>query len=309
MLRWLGIIAASGIILLLVNAILVARDTSDAEPFAGGHVLELDGPDLNVREYGPPGADTAIVLLHGFAGSIEWWEAAASDLARATDRRVITIDLVGHGGSESPGNDDSFSAEGQSTAIAEALAGLGLSRAVVVGHSMGGHIATALAEREPSLIESVAVIDTFGDAGLREQSSLAEVGCWPIVGHAIDRFRRIDAMVEDSLQAGFANDFAVPPLAFRSLERLTHRGVCESHPGVTMNEERPVADRLAALDVPVLVVWGDQDVLTPTAPNVARYKEAGLRPVVIPGAGHSPMVEKPTALVRVLTPFTTAEEP
>jgi pimeloyl-ACP methyl ester carboxylesterase len=53
----------------------------------------------------------------------------------------------------------------------------------------------------------------------------------------------------------------------------------------------------------VLVVWGERDVLTPTAANVERYREAGLTPTVIPGAGHSPMVEAPGEFVNAITEF------
>jgi hypothetical protein len=64
------------VLALLVNAFVVARTQRPAEAFAGGRVLELDGPDLNVREYGAPG-DRAVVLLHGYSASIQWWEQVA----------------------------------------------------------------------------------------------------------------------------------------------------------------------------------------------------------------------------------------
>ncbi|MGZ8815321.1 MAG: hypothetical protein ACXWZI_15370 [Mycobacterium sp.] len=57
---------------LVVNAFLVSRATRPAEAFDGGRVLELDGPDLNVKEFGA-GGDRAVVLLHGYSASVEWW--------------------------------------------------------------------------------------------------------------------------------------------------------------------------------------------------------------------------------------------
>jgi len=92
----------------------------------------------------------------------------------------------------------------------------------------------------------------------------------------------------------------VPPLAHRSLERLTHAGVCHSG---EQSDERTALDRLASLGKPVLVVWGERDVLTPTRVNVERYREAGLTPTVIPTVGHSPMVENPGAFVSAITEF------
>ncbi|NLE81436.1 MAG: alpha/beta hydrolase [Rhodococcus sp.] len=287
--------------LLLLNAFLVDRDTRAAHSFAGGQVVELEGPDLNVREYGS-GGDRAIVLLHGYSASIEWWEQVAPALA-SSGQRVIAIDLVGHGGSEAPRSDADYGAVGQATAVTRALAALGVRHAVLIGHSMGGHVATAIAEREPALVDRIAVIDTFGAAGLIEMPLLGEIGCWPVIGAAVDRLRSVDALTEDSLQTGFADDFEVPELAHRSLEQLTHRGVCESSAADELNDERAVAERLATIGKPVLVVWGENDVLTPTDPNVDRYTQAGLEPQVIPVSGHSPMVEKPEALVALLAPF------
>jgi len=124
--------------------------------------------------------------------------------------------------------------------------------------------------------------------------------CAPVIGEAVDRLRLVDAISDSSLQTGFADDFAVPPLAHRSLEQLTHSGLCEAraHAG-----EPAAVDRIARLERPVLVVWGERDVLTPTAANVERYREAGLTPTVIPGAGHSPMVEAPGEFVNAITEF------
>jgi pimeloyl-ACP methyl ester carboxylesterase len=50
-------------------------------------------------------------------------------------------------------------------------------------------------------------------------------------------------------------------------------------------------------------VWGERDVLTPTATNVERYQSAGLTPTVIAGSGHSPMVETPDAFVAAVSDF------
>jgi pimeloyl-ACP methyl ester carboxylesterase len=300
-LRLAAIAVAVVLLVLLVNAFLVTRTERPAAAFAGGRVLQLEGPDLNVREYGPPGA-RAVVLLHGYSASIEWWEKVAPVLAD-TGQRVVAIDLVGHGGSEAPRDAEQYGAAGQATAVRRALDALGVRRAVLVGHSMGGHVATAVAERDPDVVERVVVSDSFADQGLVDRPALGGLACWPVVGQAVDRFRGVDAITDSSLQAGFASDYPVPDLAHRSLEQLTYRGLCDSDAGDELNRERAVADRLAGLDKPVLVVWGERDALTPTAENVARYRAAGLDPRVIAVSGHSPMVETPDSFVAAITDF------
>ncbi len=276
---------------------LVSRATRAAEAFEGGRVLELDGPDLNVKEYGPPG-DRAVVLLHGYTASVQWWDRVAAALL---DQRVIAIDLVGHGGSEAPRDTAPYGIDGQAEAVDRALEALGVRRAVLVGHSMGGLVAIAVAEHDPERVERVAVSDTPAAAGLVSESALGELVCVPIIGPAVDRFRPIDPVTEPALQTGFAADYPVPQFAHRSLERLTHVGVCDSG----KQGQDHAAERLAGLGKPVLVVWGERDVLTPTEANVARYREAGLTPTIIPAVGHSPMVEAPGAFLAAIADFIT----
>ncbi|WP_301122152.1 alpha/beta fold hydrolase [Mycolicibacterium fortuitum] len=289
------------VVALLLNELVATKEHRRAEPFAGGHVLELHGPDLNVREYGPPG-DRAVVLLHGYSASIEWWDQVAAPLAR--DQRVIAIDLVGHGGSEAPGDGAAYASAAQAAAVREALEALGVRHAVLVGHSMGGSVSAELARQDPELVDKVVVSDTPGADDLVSMPLLGRMVCWPVIGPALDLFRGVDAISEGSLQIGFAARYHVPDFAHRSLERLTYAGLCDSTEG-----SHPTAETLAALHKPVLVLWGDEDVLTPTAPNVERYTAAGLPPVVIKGSGHTPMVEQPDQFLAAVTGFIKTPAP
>lgn len=288
------------LVALLVDGAVTDRIARAAEPFGGGRVLDLPGPDLNVREYGS-GGDHAVVLLHGYTASIQWWEAVAPALAAGN--RVIAIDLIGHGGSESPRDTAAYSAEAQAAAVHQALGALGVRHAVVIGHSMGGTVATALAERIPEMVDRVVVSDTPGGEGLVAMPALGDAACWPVLGASLDRLRSVDAVDKTSLQTGFAADYPVPDIAYRSLKGMTHNALCGPRKAPNFNAQRAVADRLAGLGKPVLVLWGERDVLTPTQANVDRYREAGLQSVVIAGSGHTPMVEKPTEFLGAVEGF------
>ena len=88
------------VFLLLVNTVVTDRQTKDAEASHGSKIIELDGGDLNYKEEGGRD-DPTIVLLHGFACSLRWWDRVAPELARR-GLHVIRFDLLGHGGSEMP---------------------------------------------------------------------------------------------------------------------------------------------------------------------------------------------------------------
>lgn len=300
-LRIAVVVLLLAVVALLLNELAATKEHHRAESFGGGHVLELDGPDLNVREYGPPG-ERAVVLLHGYSASLEWWEKVAPQLAR--DQRVIAIDLVGHGGSEAPAAGAAYRSDAQATAVRNALVALGVRHAVLIGHSMGGGVSAELARQYPDLVERVVVSDTPGSDDLVSMPLLGQMVCWPVIGPAMDLVRGVDAISESSLQTGFAADYPVPGYAHRSLERLTYTGLCDSKDG-----PHPTAETLAALHKPVLVLWGDEDVLTPTAPNVQRYTAVGLPPVVIKGSGHSPMVEQPDQFLAAVTGFVRTPAP
>lgn len=300
-LRIAVVVLLLAVVALLLNELVATKEHRRAEPFAGGHVLELDGPDLNVREYGPPG-ERAVVLLHGYSASIQWWEKVAPQLAR--DQRVIAIDLVGHGGSEAPADGAAYRSDAQATAVRNALVALGVRHAVLIGHSMGGAVSAELARQYPDLVERVVVSDTRERMIWSACRCSEKMVCWPVIGPAMDLVRGVDAISESSLQTGFAADYPVPDYAHRSLERLTYTGLCDSTEG-----PHPTVETLAALHKPVLVLWGDEDVLTPTAPNVQRYTAAGLAPLVVKDSGHTPMVEQPDQFLAAVTSFVTTPAP
>ena len=127
------------VFLLLVNTVVTDRETKPAEASHGSKIIELPDGDLNYVEAGDRD-DPAIVLLHGYACSLRWWDRVAPELANR-GLRVIRFDLLGHGRSEKPR--DGYSMEEQADRVEEALDRLRVKRATVAGHSMGGTVATA----------------------------------------------------------------------------------------------------------------------------------------------------------------------
>lgn len=155
-LRWkiaLTLLAAL-VLVAVTNAVMTSQETAPAKADIG-HIVDLPGGDLQVREDGPPEAPV-IVLLHGFACSIHWWNGITPLLARS--HRVIRIDLLGHGGSAKPR--DGYSVDHRAELVQQALARVGVEHALVVGHSMGGAVATALVERAPALVDALVLIDS-----------------------------------------------------------------------------------------------------------------------------------------------------
>jgi pimeloyl-ACP methyl ester carboxylesterase len=283
-------------VLLAVNTIVTDRETKSASADIG-RILDLPEGDLQVREDGVR-QKPAIVFLHGFAGSMHWWTPMVERLGR--DFRLIRIDLLGHGGSEKP--DGGYSMEHQARQIALALSTLGIRHAVIAGHSMGGIVATALAELKPSLVDGLVLIGTPSNKDAGELPFLARLGFVPVVGEAIRRVVT-DGMIRSNLEKAFASGFDVPDQFVEDFRRMTYTSYDSSHSASgDYNESSPVSARVARLAKPLLVIQGEEDDFVD--PQSARnYRDANI--VFFPGTGHTPMVEKPDQAARLISPFVT----
>jgi pimeloyl-ACP methyl ester carboxylesterase len=285
------------IVLLVVNTIVTDRETKAANADVG-RVVDLPGGDLQVREDGP-GDAPVVVLLHGFASSIRWWDGVVPQLAR--DHRVIRFDLLGHGGSEKPR--EGYSMENQARLVGQALDRLRIRRAAVVGHSMGGTVGTALAEQRESLVQSLVVIDTPPTPDDGNLPFTARFGFVPVLGEAI---RRVvpDDVVRDGLESAFAKGFDVPDRFVDDFRDMTYSSYDSSHHASDdYGHERPVADRLAERQVPLLVIFGSRDDIADPDSAQDYRKVPGARIVVLDGVGHSPHVERPGATARLIVNF------
>jgi pimeloyl-ACP methyl ester carboxylesterase len=299
--RWAAVAVVAALVVLVgVNALVVSAETKPAHADIGRLVTLPGGDRLQVREDGPAAAPT-IVLLHGFAGSLHWWE----NLVPLLDVRyhVVRFDLLGHGGSSKPAG--GYSMEHQAQLVDEALHQIGVRRALIVGHSMGGLVATALATRDRALAAGVALVDSPPTAASGKLPFTARLGFVPILGQALRSALITNGEVQNALQSAFAPGYPVPHQFVSDFWKMTYTSYTASDSAdKAYLESRPLAPRLTALGLPVLGIYGTEDrIVSPTAmrEDYATIPRAQL--VAVARAGHSPMVEKPYATAQALLPF------
>lgn len=286
-----GVVVAL-IVLLGLNALSVDHETKAAGVTeAGGKILDLSGGDLEVVEQGPKTGDP-IVLIHCFTCAINYWNAMIPALSR--QHRVIAVDLLGHGGSEKPSS--GYSIKSQAEVVAEALGQLGVRDAEVVGHSLGGAVAVALAQQSPGLVNRVFIVDTpptheEGDLGL-----VAKLGFAPVIGEAFWRIKP-DFAVKKGLEVAFAPGFDVPDEFVEDVDRMTFSAYDDSASGFDdYTKEEPLDQRMAETGKPLMVIMGaEEQIIDEPAKRLAEYRATvpGTKTKLIAGAGHSPNVEKP----------------
>src|SRR5438105_1169644 len=148
-----GIVPITLLVVTLVLCVLAATTTLgvarlEAQHPPTGEFVEVQGVRLHVVQLGlarnAPGAEPAIVLIHGASGNLEDMRLALGEKL-AVSHRVILIDRPGHGWSSRPQSDDYASPAQQAELVAVALEQLGVKRAILIGHSWGGAFATAFA--------------------------------------------------------------------------------------------------------------------------------------------------------------------
>lgn len=286
---------------LAVNDYLTNREIEPARAGAG-EVLELPGPDLHAVVQGPR-EGAPIVLLHGYACSTRWWEPVAGRLAR--DDRVIALDLVGHGSSEKPR--EGYAMEQQAQQVSRALDRLGVEKPLIVGHSMGGDVATALAESAPREVAGIVIIGTAPAPDDRELPLTARLGYYPLIGPAVMRLAS-DSMVIEGLGSAFGPDTPVPAFAVEDVRGMTYRSYDRSAAeAYRFINERSLRQRLTGTGVRVLDIQGELDELVdPERAKAGWGSLEGARVESLPGVGHSPHLEAPARTARLIAGF--AEE-
>ncbi|MEU4829160.1 alpha/beta hydrolase [Streptosporangium sp. NPDC023615] len=243
------------------------------------------------------GEGLPVVLLHAFPLSSAMWLAQREGLAETC--KVITPDLRGFGGSAL--GEDEPSLDVMADDVVRLLDDEGVDRAVVGGLSMGGYVTMALCRRHPDRLLGVILADTKAGADPEEARSGRE-------SIAADVLREGTSVLVDRVLPGLLGQTT---LRRRAMVSGRVRGLVQAAPPVAAAwAQRAMAARpdsfstLRALAVPVLVVVGEEDELTPPAAAGAMAEAApDGRLEVIEKAGHLSAVEQPEAFNRAVRGF------
>lgn len=236
-----------------------------------------------------------MVLIHGTAASSRTWDALVPHLS--TSHHVVRVDLPGCG--QSPKSiATSYALAEQARRLAATLDQIGVTNATVVGHSSGGAVATALLEQRRDLVHSVALINTGPHMGAFVGPD-SNIGPVTPEGLSDDQLRLF-------LSSAFGPGFAVPQALIDEARNVDFEVfAATSHAIQAYLDERALPDRLASLQTPVLVIFGAEDQRW--RPESAEEYRAVPGAVIemLPGVGHSPIIEAPERTATLLQAFTS----
>jgi pimeloyl-ACP methyl ester carboxylesterase len=244
-----------------------------------------------VIEYQDGGQGSPVLLGHGYSATGRMWDGQRAALG---DRyRIISWDMRGHGQTESPSDPAQYSAALTVADMRALLLHCGIERAVVGGLSLGGYVSLAFYLAHPEMIRALVICDS--GPGYRNAEARA---AWN--ARALERAAELEAKGLDAL-AGRSREMREAIGHHASAQGLAHAAR-----GMLAQEGSAVIDGLATIQVPTLIIVGDQDRPFLAPCEYMAKKIPGARLEVIAGAGHASNLDQPAAFNRVLREFLDA---
>jgi pimeloyl-ACP methyl ester carboxylesterase len=276
---------------------------------------ELKYVDLHGERvaYVDEGSGEVLLLLHGMAGSSQTWRSVIRPLSRQF--RVIAPDLPGHGESNKPRSDYSLGAF--AALLRDLLDELGVTRATIIGHSLGGGVAMQFLYQHPDYAQRLILIGSGGlgpDVGLtlRLLSAPGAELVMPIIaprqvlaaGERVWSWLRkvgIEAPRGEEIWRSYStfSDAPTRQAFLRTLRSVVdYRGQAVS-----------ALNRLnSKTELPVMAIWGDRDAIIPVKhAYAAQQARPDIRLEVLAGVGHFPQVERPAEVVELIEDFIAAD--
>jgi pimeloyl-ACP methyl ester carboxylesterase len=264
-------------------------------------MIQLGDWRLHVRATGSNDAP-AVILIHGFGASLQTWDAWVAGLSRT--HRVICFDLPGSGLSL-PDPAANYTDARTIELLLALLDRLGLQRASIIGHSIGGRIAWTFAAKHPERIDRLVLVspDGFASPGF-EYGKAPEVPGFlglmryvlpkPLLRMSLTPAYADPKFLSDALVDRYDDLIRAPGARQALLDRMRQ---------TVLVDPRPL---LASIQAPTLLVWGERDAMIPLA-NSAEYLKTlpNARLVAIPTAGHLPQEEAAAASLAAVEAFLT----
>ena len=252
-----------------------------AEPAAGAARIAIapDGVHVQYRIYGA--GETALVFIHGWAADSNYWREQIPEFARKYT--LVTVDLAGHGGTDTNRTDWSVARFGQD--VATAMSAVPNKQIILVGHAMGGPVAIEAARLLKGRVIGIIGVDTFKSIGAPPPTrAQVDAAIKPFEADFIGQTR---TLVADHLFAKGSN----PQLAQKIAYDMSLASPRVAVPAMRALLEYDFSEPLKDISVPIVAI--NSDLGEPV--NEARIRKVlpKFRTVTLPGTGHFLMMEDP----------------
>ena len=269
------------------------------------HFTTVDGATVHYQEFGEPSNPT-LILIHGFTASTFVWQTVAPMLAEE-NFHVVAVDLLGFGFSEKPAWFE-YSIVSQARMIERFMDRLGIGRAILVGSSYGGAIASTVALDYPEIVEKLVLVSAVINDEAKN-NRLLKLTAMRGVGEIISPF-----LLDSKRFLRFRMRRTIAPVNHHLItdERIASVGsplrAKSAHHSVLTSARKWDANRIEddahLINHPTLLIWGEDDNVIPVRNGEKLYDTIlNSRLVVLKDCGHVPPEEKPERFVELVAEF------
>ncbi len=311
-LRWLLIILGILFLLVLVVPLLIPvpplQGTVSVDELADpdSKFIEVKGLKIHYKITGQ--GQTAMILLHGFASSVYSWREVMEPLSQLGT--VVAFDRPAFGLTERPmqwSDPNPYGPDFQTELTVALMDKLGIQKAILIGNSAGGAVATLTTLRYPERVQALVLVDAAIYSGgpatslmrfLYQTPQMNHIG--PLIARQIQRWGRQfgesawhdPTKLTEEIWAGYSK-----PTRVNNWDRALWYFTAASR-------DLRLGQQISLLKLPVLVITGDDDRIVPTTQSLRLANEIpGAELAVIANSGHVPHEEQPTDFLRVIIPF------
>lgn len=243
-----------------------------------------------------------VVFLHGLGGSSRDWEAVGKVISR--HRSVLSLDLPGGAKAVWHGGYDPASLAGW---LAMAMDEHRISRAHLVGHSLGGRIAGELGAQDASRIATLSLVAPLGAGGYGLTDRLK----WKAMSRT-GLLRNVpESKMRSALGYGFVDETSAAAKGFADRAMASRKGPKGTDVLAALEkcvdgvlDAPPLSERLKRTTFPLLLVSGSNDPMVPPREvEKVRAARPHVKALILAGQGHYPMLEEPARLAEALEDF------
>jgi uncharacterized protein (TIGR04551 family) len=270
------------------------------DPPPSATFVDVDGVHVRYRE---AGAGPAVVMIHGYGASLDSWAPVIP--AVAPNHRVIAVDLKGFGWTSRPDGD--YGPAAQAELVWHVLDKLRVTNVAIVGHSWGSSVALAMAVQQPGRTSRVALYDAYVyDDQVPSFFRWASV---PGLGELLFGLYYTERIEDRAPLAYHDERWVTQPRIDRVEQDLGRSGTVAAALATARGHHfAALHDKLQSFTKPVLLLWGENDEVTPVRFGYRLVNELhDARMKTYPRCGHIPMVEAQRASTRDLVEFLAAD--
>ena len=313
--RVIGILLSTLILITLIGPFLVPvpplENTVPAESLADpdSQFIEQNGLRVHYKKFG--GGEPVMILLHGFGASVFSWREVTGPLSNLGT--VIAYDRPAFGLTGRPlawQGPDPYSLQSQVDLLIALMDAFRIEKAVLVGNSAGGTVALETALQHPERVQALVLVDAAIYAGGGAPGWVKPILNTPQMDHLGPLFaRQLQAQGTEFLKSAWHDPSRITPEIFAGYEKpLKINDWDRALWQLTLSDQTGGAvGHLSTINLPVLVITGDDDRIVPTGQSLRLADELpGALLQVIPQCGHVPHEECPDVFMQAVTEFLAA---